>query len=62
MLNNNNNILLRAHGPYHRHKSIKNWLTIHQHTLQKRCLHMTNIGRSKARYPHYSCIVIHTQH
>jgi len=45
---NNNNILLRAHGPYHRHKSTKNWLTVHQRTLQKRCLHMTNIGRSKA--------------
>jgi len=28
-------------------------------TLQKRCLHMTNIGRGKALYPHHSCIVIH---
>jgi len=27
-------------------------------TLQKRCLHMTNIGRSKTRYPHHSYIVI----
>ena len=32
--------------------------TVHQRTLQKRCLHMTNIGRSKALYPHHSCIVI----
>ena len=47
MLNNNNNILFRTYGPYHRHKSTKNWLAIHQRTLQKRCLHMTNIGRSK---------------
>jgi len=31
---------------------------IHQRTLQKRCLHMTNTGRSKAVYPHHSCIVI----
>ena len=22
------------------------------------CLHMTNIGRSKALYPHHSCIII----
>jgi len=34
------------------------WLAIHQCTLQKRCLHMTNTGRSKAVYPHHSCIVI----
>jgi len=34
------------------------WLAMHQHTLQKRCLHMTNIERSKALYPHHSCIVI----
>ena len=26
--------------------------------LQKRCLHMTNIERGKALYPHHSCIVI----
>jgi len=56
--NNNNNTLLRTRGPYHRHKNTKKWLAIHQRTLQKRCLHMTNIGRSKARYPHHSCIVI----
>ena len=34
------------------------WLVIHQRTLQKRCLHMTNTGRSRAVYPHHSCIVI----
>ena len=62
MLNSNNNTLLRTHGPYHRHKSTKNWLAIHQRILQKRCLHMNNIARSKTRYPHHSCIVIHTQH
>jgi len=32
--------------------------TIQQRTLQKRCLHMTNIERSKVLYPHHSCIVI----
>ena len=36
----------------------KKWLAIHQRTLQKRSLRMTNIGRSKALHPHYSCIVI----
>ena len=51
----NNNILLRTHGPYQDHKK---WLAIHECTLQKRCLHMTNIGRSKALYPHHTCIVI----
>ena len=30
------------------------WLGKHQRTLQKRCLHMTNIGRSRALYPHHS--------
>jgi len=34
------------------------WLAIHQRTLKKRCLHMTNIARSRALYPHHSCIVI----
>jgi len=48
---------LRTRGPYHRHKSTKKWLAIHQRTLLKRCLHMTNTGRSKAVYPHHSCIV-----
>ena len=33
-------------------------IAVHQRTLQKRCLHMTNTGRSKAVYPHHSCIVI----
>jgi len=27
--------------------------SIHQRTLQKRCLHMTNIDWSKALYPHH---------
>ena len=36
----------------------KKWLAIHQRTLQKRCLHITSIERSKALYPHHSCIVI----
>jgi len=35
------------------------WLAIHQHALRKRCLHMTNIGRSKTLCHHHSCIVIH---
>jgi len=36
----------------------KKWLAIHQHALQKRCLHMTNIERSKVLYPHHSHIII----
>jgi len=36
----------------------KKWLAVHQRTLQKRCLHVTNTGRSKAVYPHHSCIII----
>ena len=36
----------------------KKWVAMHQRTLQKRCLHTTNIERSKALYPHHSCIVI----
>ena len=31
---------------------------LHQYTLQKRCLHMTNIERSTALYPHHRCIII----
>ena len=57
-INNNNDISLRTHGPYHRHESTKKWLAVHQRTLQKRYLHMTNTGRSKAVYPLHSCIVI----
>jgi len=34
------------------------WLAIDQRTLQRRCLNMTNIERSKALYSHHSCIVI----
>jgi len=37
------------------------WLAIHQRTLQKQCLHMTNIGKSKAVYPHHSCMYRHLQ-
>ena len=33
-------------------------LAIYQRTLQKQCLHMTNTGRSKAVYPHHSCMCI----
>jgi len=32
---------------------------IHQRTLQKQCLRMTNTGMSKAVYPHHSCNIIH---
>ena len=40
------------------HTRAQKWLAVHQRTLQKRCLHMTNTGRSKAVYPLHSCIVI----
>ena len=55
----NDDILLRTHGPFTgtRAQKVVSY-TVHQRTLQKRCLHMTNIGRSKALYPHHSCIVI----
>jgi len=29
-----------------------------ERTLQKRGLHMTNTGKSKALHPHHTCIVI----
>jgi len=36
------------------------WIAIHQRTLQKRCVLMTNTGRSKAVYPHHGCIISHS--
>jgi len=64
---NHNNILLRTRGSYHRRRhhrqsptqENKKLLAIHQRTLEKRCLYMTNTERSKTLYHHHNCFVLH---
>ena len=59
---NNNDILLQTAGLVvhitDTRAQNQMCLAIHQRTLQKQCLHMTNTGRSKAVYPHHSCMCI----
>jgi len=63
-LKKNNRVLLwtcgsyHIHGCNHRYKK-KIWLAMQLCALQNRCLHITNIKKSKTLYHHHNCIVIH---